>query len=134
MPLTRELVGPAVSEQLACGPGGWVLSMAIGNEGRDLLVYLLLFLPLEFIMTSKRVIKDGNRKKAVAVAGSILAVVASVKIGVEVLHKDRSYYDMMGVRPNAPLTEIKKGYRAESLKVRLGETWHGSRHFESARF
>lgn len=91
--------------------------MAIGNEGRDLVCYLLLLIPLEIIMTSKRVVKDGNRKKAVALAGGVLALVASVKIGFEVLHKDRSYYDMMGVRPNAPFAEIKKGYRAESLKV-----------------
>ena len=55
--------------------------MAIGNEGRDIMFYLLLLIPLEFIMTSPRVVKDGNRRKSVMMSGALLALVGSVKIG-----------------------------------------------------
>eukprot|EP00966_Prymnesium_polylepis_P298752 6903929-Prymnesium_polylepis.2 len=75
--------------------------MAIGNEGRDLLTYLLLLVPLEIIMTSSLVVRDGNRKKAVIIAATLLALVASCKIGLELVYKDPSYYDMMDVLPTA---------------------------------
>uniref|UniRef100_A0A7S0JGW6 J domain-containing protein n=1 Tax=Calcidiscus leptoporus TaxID=127549 RepID=A0A7S0JGW6_9EUKA len=91
--------------------------MAIGNEGRDLAFYLLLLLPLEFLMTSRRVVKSGNRRTAVLLAGGLLALVSSVKIGFELMHKDPSYYDMMEVIPSASLPEIKKGYKRASLRV-----------------
>ena len=75
--------------------------MAIGNEGRDIIFYLLLLIPLEFIMTSPRVVKDGNRRKSVMMSGALLALVGSAKIGYELLHKEPSYYDMMGVQPRS---------------------------------
>ena len=50
--------------------------MAIGDEGRDLLTYLVLLVPLEFIMTSTYIVKDGNRKKSVIIAATILALVS----------------------------------------------------------
>mmetsp|Transcript_11419 Transcript_11419/g.24418 ORF Transcript_11419/g.24418 Transcript_11419/m.24418 type:complete len:353 (-) Transcript_11419:459-1517(-) len=91
--------------------------MVIGDEGRDIIFYLLLLVPLEFIMTSPRVVKDGNRRKAVALSGGLLAIVASVKIGWELMNKEQSYYDMMDVLPSASLQEIKKGYKTASLRV-----------------
>lgn len=91
--------------------------MAIGNEGRDLLGYLLLLIPLEFLMTSPRVVKDANRRKAVMLSGGLLALVASIKLGFELMHKEPSYYDMMEVPPGAPLSDIKKGYKRASLRV-----------------
>lgn len=90
--------------------------MAIGDEGRDLLLMLLLLIPLEFIMTSRRVVKDGNRKKAVALAGGLLALAASAKLGLELSHKPPSYYDMLGVLPGASSDKIRKGYR-EAARV-----------------
>eukprot|EP00965_Chrysotila_dentata_P240113 6203513-Pleurochrysis_carterae.AAC.4 len=68
-------------------------------------------------MTSPRVVKDGNRRKAVALSGGLLAIVASVKIGWELMNKEQSYYDMMDVLPSASLQEIKKGYKTASLRV-----------------
>jgi len=91
--------------------------MAIGNEGRDLLTYLVLLVPLEFIMTSAYVVRDGNRKKAVIIAATLLALVSSCKIGLELVHKEPSYYDMMDVLPTASLADIKKGYKRASLLV-----------------
>lgn len=91
--------------------------MGIGNEGRDLVTYLLLLIPLEFIMTSTYVVQDGNRRKSVTVAGCVLAAVSSVKIGLELAHKEPSYYDMMDVLPSATSAEVKKGYKRASLRV-----------------
>jgi len=91
--------------------------MAIGNEGRDIGGYLLLLIPLEFIMTSTRVVKDGNRRKAVMLSGALLALVASVKIGYELVNKEPSYYDMMEVLPKSPLAEIKRGYKRAATRV-----------------
>ena len=34
----------------------------IGDDGRDIMIYLLMLIPLEIIMTSTRVVKDGNRR------------------------------------------------------------------------
>ena len=91
--------------------------MAIGDEGRDLLTYLILLVPLEFIMTSTYVVKDGNRKKSVITAATILALVSSCKIGIELVNKEPNHYDLMGVLPIASLADIKKGYKSASLKV-----------------
>lgn len=91
--------------------------MAIGNEGRDLLTYLLLLVPLEFIMTSTLVVRDGNRKKSVLIAGTLLALFSSCKIGLELAFKEPSYYDLMDVLPTASLADIKKGYKRASLLV-----------------
>mmetsp|Transcript_6855 Transcript_6855/g.22471 ORF Transcript_6855/g.22471 Transcript_6855/m.22471 type:complete len:368 (+) Transcript_6855:86-1189(+) len=91
--------------------------MAIGSEGTDLVAYMLLFIPLEFLMTSRRVNKDGNRTRAVAVPMTVLVLFAAIKIGYQLTHKEPSYYDMLEVLPNAPYAEIKKGYRRMSLKV-----------------
>ena len=75
--------------------------MTIGDDGRDIGGYLLLLIPLEVVMTSRRVVKDGNRTKQVMLAGALLALVASVKLGLELSNKEQSYYDMMGVLPTA---------------------------------
>jgi len=91
--------------------------MAIGNEGRDLLGYLLLLVPLEWLMTSRRVVKSGDRRVAVALTGSILVLLSAAKLGYELLNKEPSYYDMMEVSPTASLAEIKKGYKRASLRV-----------------
>ncbi|KAL3898672.1 MAG: hypothetical protein SGPRY_012793 [Prymnesium sp.] len=91
--------------------------MAIGNEGRDLLTYLLLLVPLECIMTSSLVVKDGNRKKAVIIVATILALFSACKIGLELAYKEPSYYDLMDVLPTASLADIKKGYKRASLQV-----------------
>lgn len=91
--------------------------MAIGNDGRDIVCYLLLVIPLEFIMTSRRVVTDGNRRTAVIIAGTLLALFSSVKIGLELTHKEQSYFDMMDVTPSASAIDIKKGYKKASLRV-----------------
>lgn len=91
--------------------------MAIGSEGTDLVAYMVLFIPLEFLMTSRRFNKDGNRQRAVALPLALLAIFAAVKIGYELQRKTPSYYDMMEVAPTAPYAEIKKGYKRMSLKV-----------------
>ena len=92
-------------------------AMAIGSEGVDLVAYMLLFIPLEFLMTSRRLNQDGNRNRAVARPMVLLVLFAGLKIGYELMHKEPSYYDMMEVMPNAPYSEIKKGYKRMSLKV-----------------
>ena len=69
----------------------------IGDDGRDIIVYLLMLIPLEIIMTSTRVVKDGNRRKAVAITGTLLALMSAVKVGWEVTNKAPSYFDMMEV-------------------------------------
>ena len=49
----------------------------IGNDGRDLVTYLLLIIPLEFIMTSKRLNQGGDRRTAAMIAGGILLTLSS---------------------------------------------------------
>ena len=75
--------------------------MAIGSEGTDLVAYMVLFIPLEFLMTSRRFNKDGNRQRAVALPLALLAIFAAVKTGYELQRKTPSYYDMMEVAPTA---------------------------------
>ena len=89
----------------------------IGDDGRDIVVYLLMLIPLEIIMTSTRVVKDGNRRKAVAIAGTLLALMSAVKVGWEVSNKAPSYFDMMGVLPTASSKEISKGYKAKAVEL-----------------
>lgn len=91
--------------------------MAIGNEGRDLLTYLVLLIPLEFVMTSSFIVRDGNRKKSALLAAGLLALFTSCKIGLELVYKEPSYYDLMDVLPTASNAEIKKGYKRASLLV-----------------
>jgi len=68
-------------------------------------------------MTSAALSKDGNRKKPVLIAAIILALFSSCKIGLELVHKEPSYYDLMGVLPTASYADIKKGYKRASLQV-----------------
>ena len=89
----------------------------IGDDGRDIVVYLLMLIPLEIIMTSTRVVKDGNRRKAVAIAGTLLALMSAVKVGWEVSNKAPSYFDMMGVLPTASSKEISKGYKTAAVRL-----------------
>jgi len=92
--------------------------MTIGNAGRDLLVYLALLVPLEFIMTSPRVAgRAGDKRRGVTVAMGVLLTLSAVKLGVEIMHKEASYYDLIDVAPDAPSSELKKGYKRASLKV-----------------
>ena len=90
---------------------------AIGNEGFDIVFYLALMVPLEYLLTSRRVVADGNRRKAAMIAGGVLAAVSAVKLGLEMTHKAPSYYDKLEVMPTANHAEIKKGYRAAAQKV-----------------
>ena len=90
---------------------------AIGNEGFDIVFYLALMVPLEYLLTSRRVVADGNRRKAAMIAGGVLAAVSAVKLGLEMAHKAPSYYDKLEVMPTANHAEIKKGYRAAAQKV-----------------
>ena len=90
---------------------------AIGNEGFDIAFYLVLMVPLEYLLTSRRVVADGNRRKAAMIAGGVLAAVSAVKLGLEMAHKAPSYYDKLEVMPTANHAEIKKGYRAAAQKV-----------------
>ena len=90
---------------------------AIGNDGRDIVIYLLLLIPLEYILTGSRVVKDGNRRKAAAITGCLLALASSAKVGYEVTNKAPSYFDMMEVLPTASVADIKKGYKQAALKV-----------------
>ena len=53
---------------------------AIGNEGFDIVFYLALMVPLEYLLTSRRVVADGNRRKAAMIAGGVLAAVSAVKV------------------------------------------------------
>jgi len=53
----------------------------------------------------------------VIIAATLLALVSSCKIGLELTYKDPSYYDMMDVLPTATLADIKKGYKRASLLV-----------------
>tara|TARA_B100000795_G_scaffold232670_1_gene191048 strand:+ start:417 stop:1085 length:669 start_codon:yes stop_codon:yes gene_type:complete len=89
----------------------------IGDDGRDIMIYLLMLIPLEIIMTSTRVVKDGNRRKAVAIAGTLLALMSAVKVGWEVTNKAPSYFDMMEVLPTASTKEINKGYKAAAVRL-----------------
>ena len=90
---------------------------AIGNDGRVIVFYLLMLIPLEVVMTSTRIVKDGSRCKAVAVAGSLLVLMSCVKLGYEMASKERSYYDMVEVLPSASTAEIKKGYKKAALRL-----------------
>ena len=92
--------------------------MAIGNEGLDVLAYLLLLIPLEFIMTYRRLAgPEGNRRKPFMIALGVLATASAVKIGWEFANKEPSYYDLCEVSPRASYAEIKKGYKRASLRV-----------------
>ena len=93
--------------------------MTIGNAGRDLLVHLALLPVLEFLMTSPRVVGRDSKSKqhGVKIAGTVLVLVSAIKIGWEITSKEQSLYDMMEVSPTASAGDLKKGYKAASLKV-----------------
>lgn len=92
--------------------------MTIGNAGRDLVVYLAMMQVLEYIISSRRVVKDPSDKmRGAIVAGSMLVLVSAVKIGYEMSFKEESYYDMLDVLPGTQSSELKKGYKRASLKV-----------------
>lgn len=92
--------------------------MSIGNSGRDLLLSILLLPILEFLSTSKYIVgRPPNMQRGVVVAISFLALFASIKIGLEIVHKEPSYYDMLDVLPTAASADLKKGYKRASLEV-----------------
>ena len=101
---------------------------AIGNEGFDIVFYLALMVPLEYLLTSRRVVADGNRRKAAMIAGGVLAAVSAVKLGLEMAHKAPSYYDKLEVMPTANHAEMQGAHdrntaalnaaRAELAKVK----------------
>ena len=94
--------------------------MTIGNDGRDFLLHLLLLPVLEFLMTSPRVAGPSKKGKqrGVIVAATFLIGISAVKIGAELAFKEESLYDMMGVSPTTVGSELKKGFKTASLKVR----------------
>ena len=91
---------------------------AIGNEGFDIVVLPSADGPVvEYLLTPRRVVADGNRRKAAMIAGGVLAAVSAVKLGLEMAHKAPSYYDKLEVMRPRNHAEIKKGYRAAAQKV-----------------
>ena len=93
--------------------------MTIGNAGRDLVVYCGILPVLEFIMTSRRIVKDGNKQRGVIIAATVLITLSAAKIGYELSAKEQSYYDMLEVLPGTTGPDLKKGYKRASLKVCL---------------
>ena len=92
--------------------------MSIGNSGRDLLIAIALIVPLDWMMSSSRIVgKPPDPKRGAIVAGSVLAVCFAIKIGLEMAYKERSYYDMLDVLPGASSSDLKKGYKRASLQV-----------------
>jgi hypothetical protein len=87
--------------------------MSIGDEGSDVLIYLVLLIPLELILASPRL----STQKAVVAATALLTLVSGTKLGFELARKEPSYYDLVGVAPGASFAEIKRGYKHASLKV-----------------
>ena len=81
--------------------------VSIGDEGSDVLIYLVLLIPLELLLASPRLTKQ----RGFIVAASLLALVSAVKLGFELAHKEPSYYDLVGVAPGASFAEIKRGYK-----------------------
>ena len=111
------------------------MGQSIGDDGRDVVGYMLLLIPLEHIMTGTRVVTDGNRRKAAAIAGCLLAAATAAKLGYEVANKAPSYFDMMDVSPTASSADVKRGYKQAALKLHpdkrqgLGEEEDGDEAF-----
>ena len=92
--------------------------MTIGDSGRDLLFSIVLLPLCETLMMSPRIAgRPLNKQRGITVALAVLIGVSACKIGYELTFKEESFYDMLGVSPTAHHTELKKGYKRESLKV-----------------
>lgn len=93
-------------------------AMTIGNSGRDLVIYLALLAPLEILQSSPRIHgRPINKQRGLTLAGGALLTVSAIKIGAEIMFKEASMYDMLGVAPGCLSSELKQGYKRESLKV-----------------
>lgn len=80
----------------------------------SLFIYVFFVHPVcSWILTPKRYPK----KKAICFAVAFLALVASVKVGLEFNDRGANYFQLLGVKRSSTPMEIKKAYKVRGLEL-----------------
>lgn len=94
-------------------------------DATDFVLYLFVLGPLvEWCIKSKRVNKDGDKRRGIALAIFVLAAVASVKVSLDFAGRSANYFEILGVPTTASSTEIKQAYKKKSLDMHPDKNPH----------
>lgn len=106
------------------------------GEMVDVVLYLFVLGPaVEWCLKSPRV--NGSRpgsRRGIALAIGLLALVAAAKLALELGQRQPNYFEVLGVRVDATPTEIKKAYKAISLKYHPDKSDDPDAHSKYMRF
>lgn len=92
-------------------PGG-------GADAMDFVLYLFVLGPMvEFCLKSKRVNKDNDRRRGIALAILVLATVAAIKVSIDLSTREPNYFELLEVHSAATGAEIKRAYKTKSLEM-----------------
>jgi len=94
------------------------------NDAIDIVIYLFVLGPaVEWCLKSPRVNKGRPGSwRGISLAVALLALIATGKMAWEVGVREPNHFETLGVRVDASTTEIKKAYKAISLKYHPDKT------------
>ena len=89
-----------------------------GGDVVDFLLYMFVLGPaVEWCLKSPRVNKGRPATtRGIALAVLLLAAVAGVKLSYELVGRQPNHFQVLGVRIDSPMSEIKRAYKQISLK------------------